>query len=152
MRKYSWERSSDPHPGRLSPGRVHGSKPPANSTFPSCQNMNFTFALASIRNPSRLLAAGRALATPVFVRNQRRLVSHYNVNLAGLTEEQAEVRAASPLCNFELTPQRPCIPKFREAVHQFAEKEITPRAAEIDRTNTFPMVSPSSSSLARQSD
>lgn len=43
--------------------------------------------------------------------------------------------APSLLCN--LLP-----PQFREAVHQFAEKEIAPRAAEIDRTNTFPMVHP----------
>lgn len=27
---------------------------------------------------------------------------------------------------------------FRESVYEFAQKQIAPRAAEIDRTNTFP--------------
>lgn len=27
---------------------------------------------------------------------------------------------------------------FRESVHEFAQKQIAPRAAEIDRTNMFP--------------
>ncbi|KAI1794662.1 acyl-CoA dehydrogenase NM domain-like protein [Ganoderma leucocontextum] len=49
---------------------------------------------------------------------QRRHASFYNADVAGLTEEQAE---------------------FRNAVHEFAEKEVAPRASEIDRTNTFPM-------------
>ncbi|KAJ2927738.1 hypothetical protein H1R20_g9357, partial [Candolleomyces eurysporus] len=48
---------------------------------------------------------------------QRRLVSTYNADVAGLTDEEVE---------------------FRNAVTDFAEKEIAPRAAEIDRTNTFP--------------
>ncbi|EGN95633.1 hypothetical protein SERLA73DRAFT_142459 [Serpula lacrymans var. lacrymans S7.3] len=47
----------------------------------------------------------------------RRNVSTYNVEVAGLTEEQAE---------------------FRNAVTEFAQREIAPRAAEIDRSNNFP--------------
>ncbi|KAF8275272.1 acyl-CoA dehydrogenase NM domain-like protein [Lactarius quietus] len=48
----------------------------------------------------------------------RRLASFYNVNIAGLTEEQVE---------------------FRNAVIEFAQREVAPLAAEIDRTNSFPM-------------
>ncbi|KAI0647387.1 acyl-CoA dehydrogenase NM domain-like protein [Trametes meyenii] len=48
---------------------------------------------------------------------QRRHASFYNADVAGLTEEQAE---------------------FRNAVAEFAEKEVAPRAAEIDRSNNFP--------------
>jgi isovaleryl-CoA dehydrogenase len=32
--------------------------------------------------------------------------------------------------------------QFRNAVHEFAEREVAPRAAEIDRTNESPMVRP----------
>lgn len=32
-------------------------------------------------------------------------------------------------------------PQFQEAVHGFAQKEIAPRAADIDRNNAFPLVS-----------
>ncbi|KAJ3519938.1 hypothetical protein NM688_g9229 [Phlebia brevispora] len=52
-----------------------------------------------------------ALGTP------RRYASFYNADVAGLTEDQAE---------------------FRAAVTEFADKEVAPRAAEIDKTNTFP--------------
>ncbi|KAJ3567018.1 hypothetical protein NP233_g6639 [Leucocoprinus birnbaumii] len=48
---------------------------------------------------------------------QKRAVSLYNSDVAGLTDEELE---------------------FRTAVVDFAQKEIAPRAAEIDRTNTFP--------------
>ncbi|TEB36428.1 acyl-CoA dehydrogenase NM domain-like protein [Coprinellus micaceus] len=48
---------------------------------------------------------------------QRRFASSYNVDVAGLTEEEAE---------------------FRNAVVDFAEREIAQRASEIDRANTFP--------------
>ncbi|KAF9227733.1 acyl-CoA dehydrogenase NM domain-like protein [Gyrodon lividus] len=47
-----------------------------------------------------------------------RHASTYNLDVAGLNEEQAE---------------------FRNAVTEFAQREIAPRAAEIDRTNTFPV-------------
>ncbi|KAI0705911.1 acyl-CoA dehydrogenase/oxidase [Cytidiella melzeri] len=47
----------------------------------------------------------------------RRHVSFYNTDIAALTEEQTE---------------------FRDAVTEFAKKEVAPRAAEIDKTNTFP--------------
>ncbi|KXN73542.1 acyl-CoA dehydrogenase NM domain-like protein [Conidiobolus coronatus NRRL 28638] len=42
----------------------------------------------------------------------------YNPKIAGLTEEQAH---------------------FRETVHDFCEKELAPRAAQIDKDNQFPM-------------
>ncbi|KAK1921324.1 acyl-CoA dehydrogenase/oxidase [Papiliotrema laurentii] len=44
-------------------------------------------------------------------------ISSYNSAVAGLTPEQEE---------------------FRQAVHDFAQKEIAPRAAEIDKTNRMP--------------
>jgi len=50
---------------------------------------------------------------------QRRNASFYSVDVAGLTEEQSE---------------------FRKAVGDFAQREIAPRAAEIDKSNTFPSV------------
>ena len=31
--------------------------------------------------------------------------------------------------------------QFRDAVTQFAEAEVAPRADEVDKTNTFPIVS-----------
>ncbi|CCL99273.1 uncharacterized protein FIBRA_01288 [Fibroporia radiculosa] len=66
----------------------------------------------------------RSLARPACRRSalqsfveQRRNASHYNADIAGLSEEQAE---------------------FRDAVADFAEREVAPRAAEIDRSNNFP--------------
>ncbi|KAH8556719.1 acyl-CoA dehydrogenase/oxidase [Umbelopsis sp. PMI_123] len=51
--------------------------------------------------------------------HKRTLISAtYNAAVAGLTNEQAELR---------------------EAVHQFAQTELAPRAAEIDKENAFPM-------------
>ncbi|KAG6862045.1 hypothetical protein C0995_007175 [Termitomyces sp. Mi166 len=47
----------------------------------------------------------------------RRYASTYNNDVAGLSEEEAE---------------------FRNAVVEFAQKEVAPRATEIDKTNTFP--------------
>ncbi|KAF8315208.1 acyl-CoA dehydrogenase NM domain-like protein [Clavulina sp. PMI_390] len=44
--------------------------------------------------------------------------TNYGHELSGLTDEQLE---------------------FKDAVQTFAQKEIAPRAAEIDKTNTFPM-------------
>ncbi|KAF7329495.1 Isovaleryl-CoA dehydrogenase [Mycena kentingensis (nom. inval.)] len=62
-------------------------------------------ALRNAPPPSRL-------ATP-----RRGFASFYNADVAGLTDEEAE---------------------FRAAVTEFADKEVAPRAAEIDKTNTFP--------------
>jgi len=47
-----------------------------------------------------------------------RMASFYNVDVAGLTDEQAE---------------------FRNAVSEFAQRELAPLAAQIDRTNSSPM-------------
>ena len=51
-------------------------------------------------------------------RSKRYATSLYPSQLAGLTEDQYELK---------------------DAVEQFAQAEIAPRAEEIDRTNTFPM-------------
>jgi len=34
-----------------------------------------------------------------------------------------------------------CITQFRNAVAEFAERELAPRAAQIDKSNNFPSVS-----------
>ncbi|KAG8887337.1 hypothetical protein FRB98_000206 [Tulasnella sp. 332] len=54
----------------------------------------------------------------------RRHASFYNTDVAGLTEDQMESNDA--------------VHQFRNAVADFAQKEIAPRAAEIDRTNESP--------------
>lgn len=55
---------------------------------------------------------------PIAPRSGVRAYSGFNHDLAGLTEDQAELRSV---------------------VETFAQKEIAPRAAEIDKTNEFPM-------------
>ncbi|KAK0463645.1 isovaleryl-CoA-dehydrogenase [Desarmillaria tabescens] len=61
----------------------------------------------------------RRLAWPTSARVSRRLVSsYYNTDVAGLSDDEAE---------------------FRSAVTEFALKEIAPRAAEIDKSNKFPV-------------
>ncbi|EPQ57936.1 acyl-CoA dehydrogenase NM domain-like protein [Gloeophyllum trabeum ATCC 11539] len=63
-------------------------------------------------------ASRRLIQSSVLSRaGQRRHASFYNADIAGLTEDQTE---------------------FRNAVSEFAQKEIAPRAAEIDRSNNFP--------------
>lgn len=57
-------------------------------------------------------------ASPLSAAACRRNVSFYNPSLAGLTEEQAELR---------------------EAVASWAQKEVAPRAHEIDKENKSPM-------------
>jgi len=64
--------------------------------------MAFRLASTSVRNVSRSLGTKPAASAPAFAWNQRRLVSHYSVSLAGLTEEQAEVRAARLLYDLKL--------------------------------------------------
>jgi hypothetical protein len=61
--------------------------------------LDSTFA----RSASRLLTVKRATGAPAFIQNRRRLVSHYNVGIAGLTEEQAEVRGELWLVSWTLT-------------------------------------------------
>ncbi|TFK54666.1 acyl-CoA dehydrogenase NM domain-like protein [Heliocybe sulcata] len=71
-----------------------------------------TFARACHR------VSGRLPQRAVLSRSgQRRNASFYNADIAGLTEEQVE---------------------FRNAVTEFAQKEVAPRAAEIDRSNNSP--------------
>ncbi|KAF8163414.1 isovaleryl-CoA dehydrogenase [Crassisporium funariophilum] len=76
-------------------------------------------ALSRVRTSSRVFSNTSlrvANSKPLYQR-ERRYVSSYNVDVAGLTDEEAE---------------------FRNAVVDFAGKEVAPRAAEIDKTNTFP--------------
>ncbi|KAK0496876.1 acyl-CoA dehydrogenase/oxidase [Armillaria luteobubalina] len=61
----------------------------------------------------------RRVIWPSRTRISRRLVSsYYNTDVAGLSDDETE---------------------FRSAVTEFAQKEITPRAAEIDKSNKFPL-------------
>ncbi|OAX39357.1 acyl-CoA dehydrogenase NM domain-like protein [Rhizopogon vinicolor AM-OR11-026] len=59
----------------------------------------------------------RCCFRPITPCQRSRLISTYNVDVAGLTEEQAE---------------------FRNAVTDFAQREVAPRAAQIDKSNNFP--------------
>lgn len=68
----------------------------------------------------RLTRVARLPLTRVVRAPNARAFSSYNAAVAGLTPEQEE---------------------FRETVANFAQKEIAPRAAEIDRTNKLPEVS-----------
>ena len=65
----------------------------------------------------------------------QRFASSYDADIAGLTEEEAEV--TPQLISGILTKLGI---QFRDAVAQFAEKEVSPRAAEIDKSNNFPSV------------
>ncbi|KAK7694010.1 hypothetical protein QCA50_003586 [Cerrena zonata] len=76
--------------------------------------MSFSVSLQSLTRRSITSVARNAIRSQLA---QRRHASFYNANIAGLTEEQAE---------------------FRNAVTEFAEKEVAPRAADIDRSNNFP--------------
>ncbi|TPX58417.1 hypothetical protein PhCBS80983_g03132 [Powellomyces hirtus] len=62
----------------------------------------------------------RPLAARAFGASQRRGLAYdsYNVPVAGLSED---------------------LEQLRESVHAFAQRELAPRAAEIDKTNNFPM-------------
>ena len=64
--------------------------------------------------------------------------THYNLDIAGLTEEQVEVR--HEVTGVLPTDAQTMYIQFRNAVEEFAEREVAPRAAEIDKSNTFPMV------------
>ncbi|KIJ24946.1 hypothetical protein M422DRAFT_274166 [Sphaerobolus stellatus SS14] len=81
------------------------------------ENTPMNFLLKSrlpLRNGStRIMGAMRST-----VANGKRHASFYNTDIAGLTDEQIE---------------------FRDAVADFAQREIAPRAAEVDRSNNFPM-------------
>ncbi|KAL0946823.1 hypothetical protein HGRIS_012992 [Hohenbuehelia grisea] len=73
----------------------------------------------------RLASRRLALNTHCFARRasaagaaQRGAATFYNAEVAGLTEEQAE---------------------FRNAVAEFANREVSPRAADVDKSNNFPM-------------
>ncbi|THH16636.1 hypothetical protein EW146_g4036 [Bondarzewia mesenterica] len=71
-----------------------------------------------------LQSFARSAAHRIFTRHtlsafsKCRNASTYNTDVAGLTDEQTE---------------------FRNAVAEFAQREVAPRAAEIDRSNNFPM-------------
>ncbi|KAF8911031.1 acyl-CoA dehydrogenase NM domain-like protein [Gymnopilus junonius] len=78
--------------------------------------------MASLRVIQCMRNSGRPsflrVATPTPVNPlQRRYASFYNTDVAGLSEEEAE---------------------FRNAAVEFAQKEVAPRAEEVDKTNNFP--------------
>ncbi|KAH7915303.1 acyl-CoA dehydrogenase/oxidase [Hygrophoropsis aurantiaca] len=74
--------------------------------------------MASLKFSSSVVRSLRHVRpVPLSLPQPRRHVSTYNNDIAGLTEEQSE---------------------FRNAVSEFAQREIAPRAAEIDRSNNFP--------------
>ncbi|EJD53158.1 acyl-CoA dehydrogenase NM domain-like protein [Auricularia subglabra TFB-10046 SS5] len=66
---------------------------------------------------STLTALRTRTRASVCLNARRHASSLYNSHIAGLTDEQNE---------------------FRNAVQEFAEREIAPRATEIDRSNNFP--------------
>ncbi|KAF8623452.1 hypothetical protein AX15_006238 [Amanita polypyramis BW_CC] len=74
--------------------------------------MSFVSWSRAARNCRVILSPGHSSA------RQRRYASFYNSDIAGLTEEETE---------------------FRNAVNEFSQKEIAPRAAEIDKSNDFPL-------------
>ncbi|CAG8843737.1 19962_t:CDS:2, partial [Racocetra persica] len=63
------------------------------------------------------LSVKKSVGSKVF-KIQRSFVSTYNAHVAGLTNEQNELR---------------------EMVYNFCQKELAPRAAVIDKENSFPM-------------
>ncbi|KAG8983137.1 hypothetical protein FRB90_006287, partial [Tulasnella sp. 427] len=69
-------------------------------------------------NVLRIAARRQHRAVKTATTTGRRYASFYNTDVAGLTEDQME---------------------FRNAVADFAQKEIAPRAAEVDKSNNFPM-------------
>ncbi|KAG8954504.1 hypothetical protein FRC04_011832 [Tulasnella sp. 424] len=69
-------------------------------------------------NVLRLAARRQQSALRTATTSGRRYASFYNTDVAGLTEDQME---------------------FRNAIADFAQKEIAPRAAEVDKSNNFPM-------------
>lgn len=68
-----------------------------------------------------------------------RLYASYNAAVAGLTPEQQEVshvfinHGLSSIDTYDTM-------QFRQVVADFAQKEIAPRAADIDKTNRMPEV------------
>ncbi|CAG8436418.1 1612_t:CDS:10 [Funneliformis caledonium] len=70
-----------------------------------------------LRSVSTKLFKKSPVRTSITVFPNRTYVSTYNTQIAGLTEEQNELH---------------------ETVHQFCQKELKIRAAEIDRQNSFP--------------
>jgi isovaleryl-CoA dehydrogenase len=95
---------------------------------------------SAIRNAARPLtrslpAVARRVALPSRAASTRAARSFYNTDISGLTEEQEEVRigaAAGSASNI--------LAQFRNAVDEFAQREVAPRAAEIDKSNNFPNV------------
>jgi hypothetical protein len=67
---------------------------------------------------------------------QRRNLSFYNSDIAALTGDQAEVSTYPDALELESDVYS----KFRNAVLDFSQREVAPRAAEIDRSNNSPSV------------
>lgn len=109
---------------------------PLYPIFPTTsQNMALRLALASTSKLSRSFAHIRTTGASAFAQNQTRSVSHYNASLAGLTEEQTEVRTTPSLSDLGLTlwnpppfftsSGRPFTSSLRRKLHQGPPKLIT---------------------------
>ncbi|KAF9013930.1 acyl-CoA dehydrogenase NM domain-like protein [Cyathus striatus] len=75
-------------------------------------------SLRAVTRPTRSFASSK-LRTPALARTAhlQRNASFYNSDVAGLSDEESE---------------------FRNAIVDFAQREVASRAAEIDKSNTFP--------------
>lgn len=90
----------------------------ATAACPPTTMYSSTRSLARrLRAPAYALRAHEKGTGPLSTR--RYASSLYNAPIAGLTDEQNQ---------------------FRNAVHEFAQREIAPRAADIDKSNNFPAV------------
>ncbi|KAJ1878236.1 hypothetical protein H4R99_005690 [Coemansia sp. RSA 1722] len=74
--------------------------------------------MISLTHPFKTFAARRMPVLVARIAQPAAHMSTYNAAIAGLTEEQEE---------------------FRQAVSSFAQRELAPRAGQIDKDNAFPM-------------
>lgn len=95
--------------------------------------------MAFVSSARSTLRAARLIRHPRLL-SDRRHASTYNAEVAGLNDEQAEVFHSTSDSDL-YTGLRVSTLQFRSAITEFAQREIAPRAAEIDRTDTFPGVS-----------
>jgi hypothetical protein len=104
------------------------------------RSLSFNLSTRSSRLGSRAPAHCISRPSRLHGVHQLRSISTYNADIAGLTDEQAEASCNPIVCiSHDLTTNFLHM-KFRNAVTEFAEREIAPRAAEIDKSNNFPSV------------
>lgn len=96
--------------------------------------------MASLRSLARLSSVPRSSFSKANVSRtivqSKRHASFYNSDVAGLNGEEAEVCYLRYRVLFQPIDDL----QFRNVVTEFAQREIAPQAAEIDKTNTFPSV------------